>query len=294
MRKKEADAVKEIRQSMTTYYQPTKLPNGESPKEREAQQPAASGRSWQKKLLLSVGLLVLALLVPVLIILFMDWRNFSSAAGKLFGSSSLMDMFPTSRLQTSPEDNVHVLVAGYSADDPGHGGATLTDTIMVLNVNKHTGKGYMLSIPRDLYVQIPGNGSAKINEVYQDGESDEFSEPGYPPGGMGLLTKTAEEVTGLDIHYNFLVNYAAVRDMTDALGGIEVNISSPDQRGVYDPGFKPTEGGALKLPNGTNKIDGETALKITRARGLAAGSYGYPQADFKPYAISANTHDGHS
>ena len=275
MSQKKNSASQDIRIATTTYYQPG-LRGQDLPPEL---QPRSKKKIWLRRVFIAVCVLLLAVIVPLLVILTMDVRNFSSASSKLFGTANVLDVVPTSALRTT-EGNVHILIAGYSADDPGHGGSNLTDTIMVLTLNNATGKGYMLSIPRDLYVEIPGSGSAKINEVYQDGQQDSFSEPGFPPGGMGLLTKVVEDVTGLDIQYNFLVNYTAVRDIVTALGGVTITIQSPDPRGIYDPGFKPEEGGALQLPNGPSQIDGQTALKITRARGLSAASYGYPQADF--------------
>ena len=128
-------------------------------------------------------------------------------------------------------------------------------------------KGYMLSIPRDLYVKIPGFGSAKINEVYKD-------------GGMELLEQVVEDSFETHIDYYALLNYTAVRDTTNALGGVTVNIQSTDPRGLYDPNISPVDGGPLKLANGPQNLDGQTALNLTRARGDAYDSYGFPLADF--------------
>ena len=283
MKRTQPQYIQDIRPASNTYYQPSTTPPLQpqpEPEKLPAPEKPKKKKRWLKRILIFLFILFLLVAIPLSIILAMDVKNFASASEKLFGTSDIMDMFPASELDATPDGTVHMLVAGYSADDPGHGGATLTDSIMVLSINKNTGKGYMLSIPRDLYVEIPGHGSAKINEVYQDGEKDGFSEPGYPDGGMGLLTKVVEEVTGQDLHYYYLVNYAAVREIVDALGGITVDIQSPDTRGIYDPSFKPEEGGPLQLPNGPSAINGQTALNVTRARGLAAGSYGYPQADF--------------
>lgn len=231
--------------------------------------------TWKKGILLSI----LLLLTPFLIIGIWDLKNFSNATSKLFGTGNAFGILA----QTPPEQTegrTNILLVGYSADDPNHGGAALTDSIMVLSLNKDKKTGYMLSIPRDLYVDIPGQGYAKINEAYQDGERSSFNEAGLPPGGIGLLEKTVSQVTGLEVHNYALINYTAVREIVDALGGITVNIQSPDPRGIYDPNFQPHEGGPLKLSNGSQKIDGQTALRLTRARGATYGSYGFPQSDF--------------
>lgn len=231
--------------------------------------------TWKKGVLL----FLLLLLTPFLVIGIWDLKNFSNASSKLFGTSNALGILA----QTPPkstDDRTNILLVGYSVDDEGHAGATLTDSIMILSLNKKDNTGYMLNIPRDLYINIPGEGRAKINEAFQDGERSGFNEPGYPAGGIGLLEKTISEHFDIEIHNYVIINYAAVREIVDALGGIAVTIESPDPRGLYDPNFQPHEGGPLRLSNGQQKIDGQTALRLTRARGATYGSYGFPQSDF--------------
>lgn len=249
--------------------------NQPEPVEPQVEEKKKRKFTWKKLLLI----LILLITIPLLIIGFWNLRNFSNATSKLFGTSNALGILA----QTPPDsDNgrTNILLVGYSADDPNHGGATLTDSIMILSLNKDKKSGYMLSVPRDLYVTIPGEGRAKINEAYQDGERSSFNEAGYTPGGIGLLEKTIHQSLGVEIHNYALIDYAAVREIVDALGGITVNIQSPDERGIYDPNFQPQEGGPLQLSNGPQKIDGQTALRLTRARGATYGSYGFPQSDF--------------
>lgn len=201
---------------------------------------------------------------------------------KLFGWGGLIDYFRTTKLAGEDAGRVNILLAGNSADDAGHGGAELTDSIMVASINTKDKTGYILSIPRDLYVDIPGSGYAKINEAYQDGEESGFSEAGYDAGGMGLLAKTVSERFGMPIHYYALVNYAGLEQAVNAVGGISVVISSSDPRGLYDPSpdLKNHRQPLVDLPNGLVTLDGRTALNLSRARGNARGSYGYAQSDF--------------
>lgn len=231
--------------------------------------------TWKKAALI----IFTVILTPVLIIGIWDYRNFASASSKIFKDSSPISLLAANPLENS-NGRVNILLIGYSADDPNHGGALLTDSIMVMSLDKANKTGYMLSVPRDLYVNIPEYGNAKINEAYQAGERDGFNEKGYANGGAGLLQKVISDNFDIDFHYYYLINYAAVRDIVDALGGIEVTIDSPDKRGIYDPNFMPHEGGPLKLKNGTHRIDGQTALRLTRARGSTYGSYGFPRSDF--------------
>lgn len=228
----------------------------------------------------TVLLLFAIILTPFLVIGIWDARNFSRASEQLFGSGNLIQLLNTASLKETETGKVNMLIIGYSADDPGHDGATLTDSIMILSLNKETKTGSMLSIPRDLYVEIPGYGHAKINEAYQDGENGDFMEAGYSRGGIGLLEKIISENFGIEVHYNAIINYGAVRDMVAALDGVTVTIQSSDPRGLYDPNFLPHEGGPLKLANGVQQIDSQTALKLTRARGSTGGSYGFLRSDF--------------
>jgi LCP family protein required for cell wall assembly len=230
---------------------------------------------WKRALLL----LFVIVLTPLLIVGFWDYRNASSASSKMFGSGNVLSALLPGSLDKT-DDRTNILIIGNSVDDAGHGGAALTDTILVISLKKDNKTGFMLSIPRDLYVKIPDYGSAKINEAYQAGEQQAFHESGFPDGGAGLLSKVIKQNFDLDIHYSVRVSYHAVKDITNALDGITVNIDSSDPRGIYDPNFKPEEGGPLQLTNGSHLIDGQTALRLTRARGSTYGSYGFPQSDF--------------
>jgi LCP family protein required for cell wall assembly len=211
--------------------------------------------------------IIVGALLFVIFIAAWDARNISRASAKMFGSGNLMQVLSPDSLKGSDQGRVNVLIVGYSVDDPGHPGASLTDSIMLLSMSTTNHTGYMLSIPRDLYVKIPGYGAAKINEAYKD-------------GGISLLEQIIENNFQTHIDYSALLDYTAVRDSVNALGGVTVNIQSPDPRGLYDPNISPADSGPLKLPNGPQQIDGQTALNLTRARGDAYGSYGFPQSDF--------------
>lgn len=253
------------------YYQPQK-DHADGP-------PAATPKPKRRarRFLASFLLMVLAVF---LFIGTWDAINISRAAKKTFGSGNLFSLLGSGSLKGSETGRVNILLIGYSIDDPGHPAAYLTDSMMLLSLSTVSNTGYILSVPRDLYVQIPGFGYGKINEAYNDGNQIEFSEEGYAPGGVGLLEKIVAENFDIHIDYYALFNYAAVRNIVNALDGIQVNIKSPDPRGLYDPNISPVDGGPLRLANGPQTIDGQTALNLTRARGDAYGAYGFPQADF--------------
>lgn len=200
-------------------------------------------------------------------------------ASKIFGGN-LFSALTTSKLKGEDTGRVNILLAGNSVDDPNHAGAALTDSIMILSINTTDNTAFMLSIPRDMWVNVPGYGHHKINEAYDDGESTKFNESNYPKGGMGLLEKVIQQNFGININYYSLINYNAFRQAVDAVGGIDVTIQSTDSRGLYDPNISRVDGGPLKLTNGLHHLDGQTALNLARARGETYRSYGFPGSDF--------------
>jgi len=199
---------------------------------------------------------------------------------------NILGIFKTTKLKGEDSGRVTILLAGNSADDPGHDGANLTDSILLISVDTIHNNGYILSIPRDLWVDYGTNdcefgNAGKINAVYECGQDINFSQPGLPNGGMGLLEKDIDQDFGVTINYYALIDYSALREAVNAVGGIDFTVNSPDPRGIYDPSIDySTKGPLVKLSNGTHVLNGQQALDLARARGDAYGAYGYPQADF--------------
>lgn len=225
-------------------------------------------------------ILIFLVIIVALIGLWLGWKVVSNWI-RVFGWKGLTGVFQSTKLDGEDEGRVTLLLAGNSSDDPGHSGGDLTDSIMLVSLNTKEKNGYIVSIPRDLYVDIPGSGYAKINEAYQNGERRKFREPGYAEGGMGLLQKTVSEHFGVKIGYYALVNYGGLEQAVNAVGGITITIESSDKRGLYDSSLDlKTRKPLVKLPNGEVTLDGHEALNLSRARGNGRGSYGYGQSDF--------------
>jgi LCP family protein required for cell wall assembly len=225
-------------------------------------------KSW-KRILKRTGLTIFAL---VLLGGLVFGLRFYKDIARLTGNNnplSLLGAFHPAHLKNQ-NGRVNILVAGNSADDAGHDGGNLTDSIMVLSVNTNNNTALMLSVPRDLWVNIPGIGHSKINAA-------------YPNGGMNKLQQVVQDNLGLTIDYQALVNYSAFRDLVNAVGGISITIKSSDPRGIYDPSLDYTSRNCCalaKYPNGPVNLNGKQALNLARARGDAYRSYGFPQADF--------------
>lgn len=201
-------------------------------------------------------------------------------AQRIFGGS-IFSIFSNTKLKGEDSGRVNILLAGNSSDDQGHQGGQLTDSIMLLSIDTKNNKAFMLSVPRDLYVDVGNSGYGKINSAYVVGEQNNFNVSGYPKGGMGQLEQIIENKFGLKIHYYALVNYNALKEAVDSVGGIDVVINSKDPRGLYDPNIDwSTRKPLVKLTNGPHHLTGQQALNLARARGDAYNSYGFAGSDF--------------
>ncbi len=225
-----------------------------------------------------------SVIVLVLIVLLTGgWLGgkFLYNAHKVFGGN-IFNALSSTKLKGEDVGRVNILLAGNSADDAGHNGADLTDSIMIMSLDTKNHKAFLLSIPRDLWVNVPGYGHTKINAAYVYGKNNDFKQNGFPAGGMGQLEQVIEQDFGISINYYGLVNYAATKQAVDAVGGIDITVASSDKRGLYDPSKDWTTNGPLvKLTNGVHHLNGEQALDLARARGDAYGSYGFAASDFE-------------
>jgi LCP family protein required for cell wall assembly len=223
-----------------------------------------------------------ALVLALLAVIIGGWvgGKFIYNAHKLFGGN-ILGVLRSTKLKGEDSGRVNILLAGNSSDDVGHEGGQLTDSIMVLSIDTKNNKAFMLSIPRDLWVDVPDGGHAKINSAYVVGEQNDFRQSGLPDGGMGELEKVLEDNLDIKINYYALVNYNALREAVDAVGGVDFTVKSTDPRGLYDPNIDwKTHKPLVKLSNGVHHLNGEQALDLARARGDAYNSYGFPASDF--------------
>ncbi|MEK7594937.1 MAG: LCP family protein [Patescibacteria group bacterium] len=220
--------------------------------------------------------------MAILLVLIGGWLGgkFIYNTHKIFGGN-IFSVLRSTKLRGENEGRVNILLAGNSADDPGHNGANLTDSIMVMSIDTKQNKAFLLSVPRDLWVHIPGDGHSKINEAYVTGEDTNFDEDGYPKGGMGQLEQIVSQSLGIPIHYYALIDYNALRQSVDAVGGVDITVKSSDPRGLYDPNIDwETRGPLVKLSNGPHHLNGRQALDLARARGDSYNSYGFAASDF--------------
>lgn len=142
---------------------------------------------------------------------------------------------------------------------PGEAFVSRTDSIMVASVDAEGETVSVLSIPRDLYVVIPGYGRDRINTAFVYGSNGDS-----PAAGAALAMQTIEYNLGIPLDHYVLVDFSAVVKTVDTLGGIDVVVpfdindpTYPDMNYGYDPLF---------IPAGLQHMDGTTALKYARTR----------------------------
>jgi LCP family protein required for cell wall assembly len=140
-----------------------------------------------------------------------------------------------------------------------------TDAIILLRLNFVTGRAAMFSIPRDLYVPLPNLqeveiDQARINSAYLYGEIY-----GVPGGGPAEFKQTVELNFGVRVDRYVLINFAAFKQVVDAVGGIDIDVP----KAIYDPDFPADEGDGtmiLDIPAGPTHMDGAQALRYARTR----------------------------
>ena len=131
-----------------------------------------------------------------------------------------------------------------------------TDVLLLARIEPLAGRVRVLTLPRDLYVQIPGIGPGRLNEAYFRGANREPDED--PRGGMKLLERTVRGALGVRIHGSIVVDFTGFARLIDALGGVEVTVPSR-----IDDEF---EGFSAHFAEGRQRLDGRQALEYARTR----------------------------
>ena len=167
---------------------------------------------------------------------------------------SLIEMIPW-----DGQSRYTFIVGGLDSRPDQTGEPVRTDSLMLVSVDPTRNGVGVLSIPRDLWVRIPEQEEYdRINRAYFLGEG---RAAGYGPR---LLQQTVSWNLGMRVHNYVLVDFQAVLDIVDHLGGIEISINYtindqayPDMNYGYDPFY---------LPAGTHRLDGRDTLRFARTR----------------------------
>ncbi len=249
---------------------PTVNPNAQPYRQQPGQVPSVgtpkvAAPRGKRPLLRRRGCLI-TLLVVLLVVVVLSAFTFTTTQRVLAFGSAISTQSPLSS-QTGymgTSDRVNLLVMGYGGT--GHDGAYLTDSMVVMSLLPSSHHTTLISVPRDLWVQIPsGSGQYhKINYVYTYGSNNGANAVG---GGTAAVQKVSA-VTGLDVKYWLTINFQGFRDFINAIGGVDVYV--PDSFNACYP--KNDDASVdpswikIQFNKGLQHMNGATAIMYARAR----------------------------
>jgi LCP family protein required for cell wall assembly len=188
---------------------------------------------------------------------------FSTAVHGVFSGDTMglaAPALPPSEVEApewTDKGRVNVLLLGSDHRD-GAGDLSRTDTIIVVTLDPASHTAGMLSLPRDLWVAIPGYGNERINAAYALGENAKQG------GGPDLARKTVEQLIGVPIQHYALVGFSGFEKLVDQVGGVVVDVERPIRDDEYPDGNYGLR--RIYFQPGLQRLDGETALWYVRSR----------------------------
>lgn len=226
-------------------------PTGDQPTEAQPPppdaQPTRSRRRWPRRV--ALGTLAVFLLVALAV---------GGLAGYGLWRLSSIERVPLDHVLSPAEGSArNYLVVGsdsregLAADEPNAGyllgegvpvGSYRSDTILIMRIDGGTTS--LLSIPRDLWVQVDGTGGRqRINTAFA--------------GGPERVIRTVQRSLGVPVHHYMEIDFVAFAGIVDALGGVTIDVAHP----ASDPGS------GLTIPGpGPVRMDGSQALAFVRSR----------------------------
>lgn len=203
-------------------------------------------------------------------------------------------------LKGEKDGRINILLLGMRGAGV-EGGGLLADTIMVVSVFPEKNAVSIVSVPRDLYVVIPGTSDQrKINYAHYAGEENGKG------AGLETMKQAVANVTGLEIHYAISINFAGFEELVNSLGGLDIHLNEPfiepkqfheekvcdanvftvpsgnweikksgrtgKIKAQYPLCYNPVEecGGIFQLPAGDVHLNGEQALCYVRSRATSS------------------------
>lgn len=208
-----------------------------------------------------VAVVFLAVFIFLTLAVFTKANNFFSIINKN-SSSNIKERAEVlfsdeEKLQLYKDDNrENILLLGIRGEDDMEHGGLLTDTIMVLSVDTSKKTAALISVPRDIYLHIPGTTKKdKINAAYLIGEEKLPS-----GGGLELSKRAVEYVTGLYINNVVSVDFKAFKEIIDELGGVDIYLDKEFREDKQWGGIN------FYVAPGWQHLEGDIVLYYVRSR----------------------------
>jgi polyisoprenyl-teichoic acid--peptidoglycan teichoic acid transferase len=233
----------------------------QAPSRRDGRTRATPGaephRPRRRKRWIALGLVLLfALLVVWGVAGYLAVAGGVSEAGDRVPAGVRRQLAETDGLLVSTPTTILVLGTD-GGSRPGREGANRSDSIMLIRTDPGKRRLAFLSIPRDLQVEIPEVGVAKINAANQI-------------GGPALALRTVRQLTGLDVNHVAFVDFDRFEELIDAVGGIDVDIARPIRSNRFDCPYATAQRCAQwpgwRFERGRQHMDGRRALVYSRIR----------------------------
>jgi LCP family protein required for cell wall assembly len=248
-----------------------------SPEPRRSSGGSGGGSGRGGAARLAVGIRVVAAVLAVAVLGMSGWGWYLGQVAD--ASVNRTDAIPTTGNSGHDGSAMNLLLVGNDSrarasedqldqlNTTAHDGIN-TDTMILVHVPADGSRASFVSFPRDSYVEIPGYGMDKLNAAYAYGyqyeAGDNASEADKQGAGARLLVQTISGLTGLRIDHYAEVDLLGFFELSNAVGGVEVNLCAPVQD-AYS---------GVDLPAGRQTIKGEQALAFVRQR------HGLPRGDF--------------
>ncbi len=154
-------------------------------------------------------------------------------------------------LITPTRESILILGSDARPDEIKRGVVGRTDTLLLFVADRTTPRVAMVSVPRDLWVAIPGYGEERINAAFE-------------LGGSQAAKQTVSNVLAQRVDRFAVVGLQGVRDVVDAAGGVDITVA----QAIHDDSYPTDDYGyqTVDIPAGRQHMDGDTALKYARTR----------------------------
>ena len=268
------EEVKDMKKSKRELRESEKRAKLERKRLEKAQKHEKKKKSKARKVVKWVVIVLLVLLLGVGVYLYF-WgdgiiKKITGGKGDLWSAIGAVTSETYDPLKTDDKGRTNILVfgtSGFDMDGTGeggyqHDGSQLTDSIMVVSIDQETGDAAIVSLPRDLYAGYTCTATSKINEVYwcnnQYGDNED--------AGAEALQAKIKEILGIDTQYWVHMNWGALMNIVDAIGGITVTLDEDIDDEWYT--------GSVYSAGVPYELDGYHAVALSRARhGTAYGDF---------------------
>ena len=210
---------------------------------------------WRRGILLALGLLFL-LLIAWAVASYLSLRKGAEDANDRLPAAASAALEPQNGLLLSNSSVILLVGTDHAAYQRQREGFRRADSIMLIRTDPGRGRISYLSVPRDLRVEVPGQGFQKINAAMQI-------------GGPALAIRTIRQLVP-EVNHVVIVNFDSFKDVVDAVGGVTVDVPGPILSNKFDCPY-PTQArcdrwAGWRFAKGRQELDGRRALVYSRIR----------------------------